>query len=134
MTNYLGRYPYALSGKFDQMDVIGDTMRCNLRASSEMREILYDSLQVDRKRLRREFMTPEPTTTSKGFYWPNSSQNRIQIVILRAPDPQPAFRREAMTGHLERASAHIPYLCRPIFNYKTPSKYGYSKYVTVRKL
>jgi hypothetical protein len=112
MTNYLGRYPYALSGKFDQMDVIGDTMRCNIRASSEMREILYDSFQVDRRRLRREFMTPEPTTTSKGFYWP----------------------KEAMTGHLERASAHIPYLCRPIFNYKTPSKYGYSKYVTVRKL
>jgi len=110
MTNYLSRYPYALSGRFDHIDATRDTLICNMRASSEMRETLLNSLEVDRSRARREFMTPEPN--SAGFYWP----------------------KEAMTGHLERATSHIPYLCRPIFNYKIPSKYGYSKYVTVRKL
>lgn len=109
--NYLSRYPFALSGKYDHMDVVSDTLTRNARAKTELQELLWDGLKVDRARFQREFLTPEPTTTSRGYYWPKHQCN----------------------GYLETASAHIPYLARPMFNYRAPSKFGYSKYVTVRK-
>ncbi|XP_023324469.1 uncharacterized protein LOC111698383 isoform X2 [Eurytemora carolleeae] len=107
--NYLSRYPFALKGKYNEIDVLNETLCRNSRAKSEMRERWMTNLDVDTGRYTREFLTPAP---HQGMYYP----------------------RHELTGYLESASAHIPYLVRPMFNYKTNSKYGYSKYVNVRKL
>jgi len=106
--NYLSRYPFALQDKFNQADVVCDRIIRNTRARTELSDMMMTSLGGDKDRFQREFLSP----ASGGYYYP----------------------RYAMTGSLESASAHIPYLARPYYNYATPSKYGYSKYVTVRKL
>jgi len=106
--NYLSRYPFALQDKYIEADLYLDTLCRRNRAKTELSDMLMDSLGADRARFEREFQTPAPN----GYYYP----------------------RYAMTGSLESASAHIPYLARPYYNYATPSKYGYSKYCTVRKL
>merc|ERR1712198_17996 len=106
--NYLSRYPFALQDKYNEGDLLRDTLYRKIRARTELGDMMMDSFGVDKARFQREFLTP----VANGYYYP----------------------RYAMTGSLESASAHIPYLARPYYNYATPSKYGYSKHVTVRKL
>merc|ERR1712212_683971 len=106
--NYLSRYPFALQDKYNEGDLPRDTLCRKIRARTELGDMMMDSFGVDKARFQREFLTP----VANGYYYP----------------------RYAMTGSLESASAHIPYLARPYYNYATPSKYGYSKHVTVRKL
>jgi len=110
--NYLSRYPFALNGKYDGVDLASETLISNFRAKSEIRELMMKSSSVDEARYAREFCTPQPPTSTRGYYYP----------------------KEPLSFHMESASTHVPYLCRPMFNWKTPSKYGYSKWVTVRKL
>jgi len=68
-------------------------------------------MQVDLARFAREFYYPEPISMTGNYY--------------------PRYR---ITGNMETGSAHVSYLCRPYLQYKVPSKYGFSKYITVRKL
>jgi len=112
MSNYLDRYPFALNGKFEYTDIWTDAFITNYRAKSEMRDIFMNSNSVNKRRYEREFLSPQPPTAGRGLYYPH----------------------EPLTFSMESASTHVPYLCRPLFNWKTPSKYGYSKWVTVRKL
>merc|ERR1712105_348089 len=83
----------------------------SVRASSQMSDQLFDSLKVDRPRFAREFYTPEPISITGNYY--------------------PRYR---ITGGMETGSGHVSYLARPYYSYKVPSRYGYSKYITVRKL
>merc|ERR1711936_570185 len=77
----------------------------SMRASSELPE---NSLAA---RFEREFYNPERISLS-GNYYP----------------------RYKVTGCMESGSAHVSYLGRSYFSYKVPSVYGYSKFVTVRKI
>merc|ERR1712002_323888 len=84
----------------------------NMRATSEVSTPeFYTSLSTDLGRLSREFYTPEPISRT-GNYWP----------------------RYRCTGSTETGSCHVSYLARPFYFYNVPSKYGFSKYCTVRKL
>merc|ERR1712198_375756 len=58
-----------------------------------------------------EFYTPEPISRT-GNYWP----------------------RYRNTGSSETGSCHVSYLARPLYFYNVPSRYGFSKFCTVRKL
>merc|ERR1711921_47621 len=81
------------------------------RASSQVPEELFNSTGVDRPRFMREFYTPEPISVTGNYY--------------------PRYR---ITGNMETGSGHVSYLSRPYYSYKVPSRYGFSKYITVRKL
>merc|ERR550532_2306098 len=88
----------------------------NTRATSEMRNLrgsseFYSAMNTDLNRLVREFYTPEPIRMTGNYY--------------------PRYRT---TGGTETGSCHVSYLARPYYFYSVPSKYGFSKYVTVRKL
>merc|ERR1712236_37071 len=83
----------------------------SVRASSELSDKLYNSLNTDRYRFQREFYTPEPISRT-GHYYP----------------------RYRITGDMETGSPHVSYLARPYYCYKIPSRYGYSKFITVRKI
>jgi len=72
---------------------------------------MFSALKVDQERMCREFFTPEPISMTGNYY--------------------PRYRVE---GGSSTGSGHITYLSRPCYNYKVPSKYGFSKYITVRKL
>jgi len=74
-------------------------------------QILLSALKTNKPRLWREFYYPEHISLT-GHYYP---RNRV-------------------TGASMTGSTHISYLARPYFSYKIPSKYGFSKFVTVRKL
>merc|ERR1711874_438690 len=83
----------------------------NMRATSEISDRFYESMKTDLGRLRREFYTPEPTSLTGNYY--------------------PRYR---ITGSMETGSCHVSYLARPYYFYDVPSRYGYSKFITVRKL
>merc|ERR1712098_95491 len=83
----------------------------SVRASSQMPEDLLKSIQVDLPRFAREFYTPEPISVTGNYY--------------------PRYR---ITGAMETGTSHVSYLCRPYYSYKIPSRYGFSKFITVRKL
>merc|ERR1711964_750107 len=74
-------------------------------------QVLLFALRTDKPRLWREFYYPEHISLT-GHYYP----------------------RHRVTGASQTGSTHISYLSRPYFSYKVPSKYGFSKFVTVRKL
>merc|ERR1712126_419901 len=104
--SYFGGYPYALQGMYDAR------LR-GCRARSEMKETLVRSLDMWREGVRdsyREFTPPQPVL-NPGRYYPHNCIAEIQS-----------------------ASPYVPYLARPYLNYCVPSKYGFSKYCTVRKL
>eukprot|EP00092_Neocalanus_flemingeri_P055591 GFUD01065754.1.p1 GENE.GFUD01065754.1~~GFUD01065754.1.p1 ORF type:complete len:104 (-),score=16.38 GFUD01065754.1:602-913(-) len=79
--------------------------------SSQLTDEMYDALKVDRNRFQREFFTPEPISRT-GNYYP----------------------RYKITGAMETGSPHVSYLSRPYYSYKIPSRYGLSKFITVRKM
>merc|ERR1712002_579969 len=106
--NYLNRYPFALQDKYNPVDVMTDTLRRSCRARSEMDDMLMSSLEIQRDRYYREFLSPQPKVGA-GYYYPKHEVS-------------------------EAGSPHISYLARPYLNYRVPSKYGHSKYCTVRKL
>lgn len=110
--DYLSRYPFALSGKFDMVDTVIHTRWRHQRAKTELSDRLFANMETDKSRYFREFLSPPPTSTTSGFYYP----------------------RYKVETALESASCQVPYLVRPYYCYLTPSKYGFSKYVTVRKL
>merc|ERR1712141_753864 len=83
----------------------------NKRATSEISDRFYESMKTDLGRLRREFYTPEPISLTGNYY--------------------PRYR---ITGSMETGSCHVSYLARPYYFYDVPSRYGYSKFITVRKL
>merc|ERR1711899_666675 len=76
---------------------------CSKRATSEVSDEFYQAMNTDMGRLAREFYTPEPISQT-GNYYP----------------------RYKVTG-----SCHVSYLARPYYFYNVPSRYGFSKYVTV---
>merc|ERR1711872_645898 len=78
---------------------------------SDQSSQLLDALKVDKERFMREFFNPEPISLSGNYY--------------------PRYRVE---GGSISGSAFVNYLSRPCYSYKVPSVYGYSKYITVRKL
>merc|ERR1712212_584067 len=82
-----------------------------LKNISALSDQLYGSLNTDRQRFHREFFSVEPPSIS-GNYYP-----RYQV-----------------TGTSETGTSHVSYLGRPYFSYKVPSCYGFSKFITVRKL
>merc|ERR1712038_2078670 len=69
------------------------------------------AMNTDMGRLSREFYTPEPISQT-GNYYP----------------------RYKVTGNMETGSCHVSYLAKPYYFYNVPSRYGFSKYVTVQKL
>jgi len=83
--------------------------------SSELDELLYQSLNMtdkDKRRLFREFYYP-PRISASGNYYP----------------------RYKVQGDSQTGTSHVSYLSRPYFSYLVPSCYpGYSKYVYVTKL
>jgi len=83
----------------------------NMRATSEVTDRFYDSMKTDLSRLQREFYTPEPISRTGNYY--------------------PRYRT---TGAMETGSCHVSYLARPLYFYDVPSRYGFSKFITVRKL
>merc|ERR1712098_743410 len=72
---------------------------------------MFSALKVDQGRMAREFFTPEPISMTGNYY--------------------PRYRVEGVSS---TGSGHVTYLSRPTYCYKVPSKYGFSKYITVRKL
>jgi len=72
---------------------------------------LFDALNVDKMRFGREFFTPEPISMTGNYY--------------------PRYR---VVGGSVSGSGHVTYLSRPCYSYQVPSKYGFSKYINVRKL
>eukprot|EP00092_Neocalanus_flemingeri_P031339 GFUD01034035.1.p1 GENE.GFUD01034035.1~~GFUD01034035.1.p1 ORF type:complete len:120 (+),score=22.55 GFUD01034035.1:45-362(+) len=83
----------------------------SMRATSQLSDRMYDALKVDRNRFQREFFTPEPISRT-GNYYP----------------------RYKITGSMETGTQHVSYLSRPYFSYKIPSRYGFSKFIKVRKI
>jgi len=81
------------------------------RATSELTDQLFNAMKTDRNRFEREFYTPEPISKTGNYY--------------------PRYR---VTGNTETGSPFVSYLSRPYYSYKIPSRYGFSKYITVRKL
>jgi len=86
-------------------------MQDELRATSELTDELYSALNTDRERFQREFFSPGLSAESCNYY--------------------PRF---PVTGKSESGSGHVSYLSRPYFSYKFPSKYGFSKFINVRKM
>jgi len=107
--SYFGGYPYALQGMYNESEVLCDALLRSCRARSEMRDTLVRSLNMY-KEDAREFHPPHPTLNPGRYYPHNGLEN------------------------LQSASPYVPYLARPYLNYCVPSKYGFSKYCTVRKL
>merc|ERR1711953_413292 len=81
------------------------------RATSEVSDRFYESMKTDLSRLEREFYTPEPISRTGNYY--------------------PRYRT---TGAMETGSCHVSYLARPYSFYDVPRRYGFSKFITVRKL
>merc|ERR1712042_197783 len=77
----------------------------------QLTQLLLTSLKTNKPRLRREFYYPEHIALT-GHYYP----------------------RHRVTGASQTGSTHVSYLARPYFSHKVPSKYGFSKFVTVRRL
>merc|ERR1712013_539143 len=100
-------YSYTSSSSFSR----SSSQDRSIRASSQMPEELLSSMQADLPRFAREFYTPEPISVTGNYY--------------------PRYR---ITGNMETGTSHLSYLCRPYYSYKVPSKYGFSKYITIRKL
>merc|ERR1712055_12139 len=103
----MGSYSYSYTSSFSR----SSSEDRSIRASSQMPEELLSSMQVDLPRFAREFYTPEPISVTGNYY--------------------PRYR---ITGNMETVTSHVSYLCRPYYSYKVPSRYGFSKYITVRKL
>merc|ERR1712109_56845 len=78
------------------------------RATSEVSDEFYQAMNTDMGRLSREFYTPEPISQTGNYY--------------------PGYK---VTGNMETGSCHVSYLARPYYFYNVPSRYGFSKYVTV---
>merc|ERR1712217_44903 len=83
----------------------------NLRGSSEVSNEFYTAMNTDLDRLNREFYYPQPIKETGNYY--------------------PRFR---CTGGTQTGSCPVSYLARPYYFYSVPSKYGFSKYCTVRKI
>merc|ERR1711910_300659 len=109
MTSY--SYSYTSSSSRSSRSSSCEEDSRSIRATSELSDKLYKSLNTDRYRFQREFYTPEPISRT-GHYYP----------------------RYRITGDMETGSPHVSYLARPYYCYKIPSRYGYSKFITVRKL
>merc|ERR1712106_1230703 len=77
----------------------------------QLTEVLLTALRTDRPRLYREFYFPEHISLT-GHYYP----------------------RYRVTGGSQTGTSHVSYLARPYYNYKVPSKYGFSKFITVEKI
>merc|ERR1739838_301073 len=77
----------------------------------QLSEILLTVMRTDRPRLYREFYYPEHISLT-GHYYP----------------------RYRVTGASRTGTSHVSYLARPYYNYKVPSKYGFSKFITVEKI
>eukprot|EP00092_Neocalanus_flemingeri_P002016 GFUD01002149.1.p1 GENE.GFUD01002149.1~~GFUD01002149.1.p1 ORF type:complete len:107 (-),score=22.91 GFUD01002149.1:341-661(-) len=82
---------------------------CDLQ--QQLSELLLTAMKTDRPRLYREFYYPEHIALTGHYY--------------------PRFRVE---GSSETGSTHVSYLARPYYSYKVPSRYGFSKFINVRKL
>eukprot|EP00090_Calanus_glacialis_P019943 TRINITY_DN30615_c0_g1_i1.p1 TRINITY_DN30615_c0_g1~~TRINITY_DN30615_c0_g1_i1.p1 ORF type:complete len:112 (-),score=13.07 TRINITY_DN30615_c0_g1_i1:110-445(-) len=79
----------------------------------KLSQLLLSALKTDKPRLRREFYYPEHIALTGQYY------------------PRYRVTGSSCTGStLHRVS----YLARPYYNYKVPSRYGFSKFITVRKL
>jgi len=104
----MASYSYTYSSSYSRSSTEDSR---SARASSQMPDELFSSMQVDRPRFVREFYTPEPISITGNYY--------------------PRYR---CTGRTETGSGHVSYLSRPYYSYKVPSRYGFSKYITVRKL
>merc|ERR1712114_8818 len=85
------------------------TVSRGFRARSEV-EMMTEALDVNKRRFRREFLTPEPTKFTANYY--------------------PRWKQ---TGMSNTGSPFVSYYARPYFNYNVPSKYGFSKFITVEK-
>jgi len=112
--SYFTGYPSALQGDFDITRVMCDRMKMACRARSEMGDAYMKSLNWrGGESLNRtvDYTTQQPKFND-GMYYPNYAVN----------------------GTLQSASSHVPYLARSYFSYNVPSKYGFSKYCTVRKI
>merc|ERR1711935_152827 len=72
----------------------------SFRARSEF-EMTVDALDVDRRRFKREFLTPEPVKFTSNYY-----------------------PRHKQTGLSPTGSPFVSYYARPYFNYKLASRYG----------
>merc|ERR1711970_165305 len=79
--------------------------------NTKLKDLLLTALRTDKPRLCREFYLPQHIALSGQYY--------------------PRFR---VTGSSQTGSTHVSYLARPYYSYNIPSKYGFSKFVTVRKL
>merc|ERR1712183_870679 len=77
----------------------------------QLSQLFLTAMKTDRPRLYREFYCPEHIALTGRHY--------------------PRFR---VTGASETGSSHVSYLARPYYSYKVPSKYGFSKFINVRKL
>merc|ERR1712013_497610 len=107
----MGSYSYSYTSSSSSSFSRSSSQDRSIRASSQMPEELPSSMQVDLPRFAREFYTPEPISVTGNYY--------------------PRYR---ITGNMETGTSHVSYLCRPYYSYKVPSKYGFSKYITIRKL
>merc|ERR1712212_724078 len=64
--NYLSRYPFALQDKYNEGDLLRDTLCRKIRARTELGDMMMDSFGVDKARFQREFLTP----VANGYYYP----------------------------------------------------------------
>merc|ERR1712198_721453 len=87
-----------------------DTLLSEVQTLHNMPSYSYSSSSDDSRSMRASSVMPEQLVTALKVDYPR-------------------FR---ITGNMETGSAHVSYLSRPYFNYKVPSKYGFSKYITVR--
>merc|ERR1711935_584443 len=97
----------------DKMSYTTTTYTYSSEASTNRSEfeMMCDALHVDRARFKREFLAIEPYNLSSNYY--------------------PRFKQ---TGLCNTGSPFVTYYPRPYFNYNVPSKYGFSKFITVQKL
>merc|ERR1712119_184623 len=109
VATYTYSYSYSSSSKSSSSSSQDDSR--SMRATSELSDRLYDAMNTDRNRFQREFFTPEPISRTGNYY--------------------PRYR---ITGNMETGSAHVSYLSRPYYSYKVPSRYGFSKFITIRKM
>merc|ERR1711892_219876 len=105
-------YKITTSSSTSSSSTSKSTLARDTRARSEM-EMTFDALNVDRSRFRREFMTPEPSSIKlAGSYYPRYKSHAV-----------------SSTG-----TSYVSYLARPCYDYRVPSKFGFSKYINVAKL
>merc|ERR1711872_61655 len=99
------------SSSFSYSSSSSVSVKLELDLKQRLCALLFSALRTDKPRVYREFYLPWHISLS-GHYYP----------------------RYRVTGSSQTGSVHVSYLARPYFCYKVPSRYGFSKFINVRKL